>query len=79
MYTELKELEEEIGELNGLDDDMLDATGFGYKPSSNVGSFISASMLPAGLKEQMEFFKEMEASEVCRKSKCFILSNESNI
>jgi len=63
VEAELKELEEEIGELSGLDDDMLDATGFGYKPSSNVGSFISSSMLPAGLKEQMEFFKEMEASE----------------
>lgn len=60
---ELRELEEEIGELSGLDGELVDSTGFGYRPSYTFGSSISASIFPSGVKEQMEFFKEVEASE----------------
>lgn len=56
-------MEEEIGELGGLDEDLIDATGFGYKPKYSLGSSIAASVLPADFKAQLEFFKEVEASE----------------
>ena len=59
----MKELEEEIGELGGLDDEMLDATGFGYRPMQSFGSFIPASLVPSALREQLEFFKETETAE----------------
>lgn len=63
--ADLKEIEEEIGELGGLDD--LDLVGSGYGigatfNSQRFGSFVSFSALPAGWKEEMEFFKELETS-----------------
>ena len=52
MEAEIKELEEEIGELNGLDDDMVDCVGFGqsFQPTK-IGSFVSMSAIPADWKE----------------------------
>ena len=60
--AEMKELEEEIGELSGLDDDMVDCVGFGqsFQPTK-IGSFVSMSLIPADWKEEMEFFKELES------------------
>ena len=59
----MKELEDEIGELGGLDDEMLDATGFGYRPVQSFGSFIPASLVPSALREQLEFFKDADTAE----------------
>ena len=61
LEAEIKELEEEIGELNGLDEDLIDAVGFGqsFQPTK-IGSFVSMSAIPADWKEEMEFFKELE-------------------
>ena len=57
----MKELEEEIGELNGMDDDMIDCVGFGSSThSQRVGSFVSMSSLPAEWREDMEFFKDLD-------------------
>ena len=48
MEAEMKELEEEIGELGGMDDDMIDCVGFGSSThTQRVGSFVSMSSLPA--------------------------------
>ena len=48
MEAEAKELEEEIGELGGMDDDMIDCVGFGSSThTQRVGSFVSMSSLPA--------------------------------
>jgi hypothetical protein len=44
METELKELEDEIGELSGLDDELADSMGFGSAVSMNskgFGAYIS--------------------------------------
>jgi len=63
METEIKELEEEIGELNGLDEELVDAVGFGqsFQPTK-IGSFVSMSAIPADWKEEMDFFKELEVT-----------------
>ena len=64
MEAEMKELEEEIGELNGMDDDMVDCVGFGSSThTQRVGSFVSMSTLPAEWREQMEFFKDLETTD----------------
>jgi len=66
LEAEIKELEEEIGELDGLDYDMIDAVGFSGGLSTNkkkVGSFVGAMVLPAEWKEELEFFKELETLE----------------
>ena len=66
LEAEIKELEEEIGELDGLDYDMIDAVGFSGGVSTNkkkVGSFVGAMVLPAEWKEELEFFKELETLE----------------
>jgi len=68
--AEMKELEEEIGELMGLDDDMSSGIGFGSTTSlssKKVGQFVSLSSLPAEWKAEMEFFKELEKAEGDRK------------
>ena len=63
--AEAKELAEEIGELDGLDEFMVDSLGFGLPNASNkrVGSFVGASLLPPEWKAEMEFFKEKEDLE----------------
>ena len=60
---ERKELEEELGELMGLDeeDDYIDM-GSKYNVRK-MGSFISPDSIPAEWRSQMEFFKELEAHE----------------
>jgi hypothetical protein len=65
----MKELEDEIGELSGLDEDMIDAPGFGTTLSSTFGSFIGQNNFPVEWKDQMDFFKEIEASETLIKTK----------
>ena len=64
---ELKELEEEIGELSGLDEDLVDTMGFG-EPFNNMrlGSFVRAASLPAEWRDEMEFFKDLASSENTR-------------
>jgi hypothetical protein len=66
---ELKELEEEIGELSGLDEDLVDTMGFG-EPFNNMrlGSFVSASSLPTAWREGMGFFEDFASSEHARVS-----------
>ena len=63
LEAEIKELEEEIGELNGLDEELIDAVGFGqsFQPTK-IGSFVSMSAIPADWKEEMDFFKELEVT-----------------
>jgi len=66
VEKELEELAEEIGELNGLDEDMTEPDRFGLKnPSqrSKFGSFVSLKSLPNEWKEEMDFFKQLEISE----------------
>jgi hypothetical protein len=63
--AEQKELEDEIGELSGLDEEMLEDSiglGYGYK-HNRAGSFISLSSLPDDWKSQLEFIKDLEAEE----------------
>lgn len=61
--AEAKELEEEIGELNGLDDDLGDF-GLGSKfYGGSIGITLSSLSLPEEWKSQLEFFKELETSE----------------
>lgn len=67
--AELKELEEEIGELSGLDDDLVDPLGFGTSFNSNrFGSFVSSASLPASWKTEMDFFKELDNYETTKTS-----------
>jgi len=46
---ELKELADDIGELNGLDEDIIDALGFGAGtfPTNKFGTFVNKDQLPA--------------------------------
>jgi hypothetical protein len=63
LEAEIKEMEEEIGELNGLDEEMDNGGTFGFSSTFNpkrFGSFVSYSSLPAGWKEELEFFKDLE-------------------
>ncbi len=63
LEAEIKEMEEEIGELNGLDEEMDNGGTFGISSTFNpkrFGSFVSYSSLPAGWKEELEFFKDLE-------------------
>jgi predicted RNA-binding protein with RPS1 domain len=64
---ELKELEEEIGELSGLDEDLVDTMGFG-EPFNNMrlGSFVPASSLPAAWRDEIGFFEDLASSEDAR-------------
>eukprot|EP00596_Hydrurales_sp_CCMP1899_P000474 CAMPEP_0119039820 /NCGR_PEP_ID=MMETSP1177-20130426/9488_1 /TAXON_ID=2985 /ORGANISM="Ochromonas sp, Strain CCMP1899" /LENGTH=553 /DNA_ID=CAMNT_0007004159 /DNA_START=179 /DNA_END=1840 /DNA_ORIENTATION=- len=75
MEAEMKELEEEIGELGGMDDDMVDCVGFGSSShTQRVGSFVSMAgqktfaSLPAEWKEEMDFFKELETTDTSKMS-----------
>lgn len=60
---ELKELDEEIGELKGLDDDLFDSIGAGSIFSNRVGNFVNMASLPADWQKELEFFKEAETAE----------------
>eukprot|EP01041_Mallomonas_annulata_P005256 gene5256-10513_t len=62
MEQELAELEEEIGELEGLDDDMTDSLGFGVPfTGSSLGLQVDRNMMPAGWGAEMDFFKEFDS------------------
>mmetsp|Transcript_17708 Transcript_17708/g.39265 ORF Transcript_17708/g.39265 Transcript_17708/m.39265 type:complete len:590 (-) Transcript_17708:154-1923(-) len=66
VEMDLKELAEEIGELDGLDDELLEADRFATSsPSSKArfGSFVSAAILPAGWRDEMDFFKQLDSAE----------------
>lgn len=69
VELDLKEIEEEIGELGGLDQDLIsDPIGFGVTSEkgsarSRAGSFISLSSLPEEWKSQISFLKELETEE----------------
>lgn len=64
LEAEIEELREEIGELEGMDEDMDDSLGFGLKFNRGTfGGFVSKSILPAGWAEEMEFFREKETYE----------------
>ena len=59
-----KELDEEIGELSGLDADMIDSIGFGSEYKRNkVGAFVSLNALPEEWKNQLNFIKELDTEE----------------
>jgi hypothetical protein len=69
MEIEAKELADEIGELAGMDDDMMEGQqlGFGTFPANRkVGSFVSASQIPDSWKSEMTFFKDAEAVDSAR-------------
>jgi hypothetical protein len=69
LEAEIKELEEEIGELNGLDEEVFDTTAFGMNfAPSKLGSFVSVAGLPADWKNDLEFFKEAEAAETAKRA-----------
>jgi len=59
---ELKELADDIGELNGLDEDIIDALGFGAGtfPTNKFGTFVNKDQLPAEWQTELEFFKDLE-------------------
>jgi len=72
METEMKELEEEIGELSGLDDELIDSMGFGTSISLNskgFGAYISNQVVPESWKSELGFFKEVEANESERQTR----------
>ena len=61
--AELKELEEEIGELSGLDDELVDSLGFGTTLNTKrFGSFVPIDSLPDAWKKDMSFFRDTEVS-----------------
>lgn len=62
--AEMKELEEEIGELNGLDEDIVDYSlgSVGYKGALKVGSSVSWSVFPPQMKQDMEYFKDISVT-----------------
>ena len=71
--AELKELEEEIGELIGLDDDMIEMgslTSASFQQAyqqRRVGSFVSMNAMPDAWKAEIDFFqqsKEVEENKI---------------
>jgi predicted RNA-binding protein with RPS1 domain len=61
---DLKEQDEEIGELSGLDNDMIDSIGFGTEYKRNkLGAFVSLNSLPEEWKNQLNFIKELDTEE----------------
>jgi len=66
VEKDLEELAEEIGELDGLDLDLIEPDRFGVKDptqKARFGSFVSLKSLPIEWKEDMDFFKQLEISE----------------
>lgn len=61
LEKEFQELKEEIGELEGLDDDLVTDT-LTTGSAQNFGSYVSMSALPADWREQMEYCREAETS-----------------
>ena len=67
---EVEEINDEIGELQGLENELLDSLGMTRDSSENelFGSFVSTSSLPADWKEQIAFFNDFEQIESSAKS-----------
>lgn len=65
LDKELKELADEIGELSGLDEEMIDAAGYGMTMDSkpDFGAFVALDSLPEEWKKEMEFFKQLSVTE----------------
>merc|ERR1712070_874869 len=64
LEKEFAELKEDIGELEGLDDDLLDSFDIGMDfqaPLKTFGSFVSMSTLPTDWKSEIEFVKEVDS------------------
>lgn len=67
---EQKELDDEIGELGGLHEEMVDAAGYGSDVNfKKFGSFVSRATLPTDWKNQMDYFKEFEETEIAISAK----------
>jgi len=63
LEKEYAELKEEIGELEGLDDELIDSFDIGMDygaPLKAFGSFVSMSTLPLDWKSEMTFVKETD-------------------
>lgn len=65
MEIEMRELANDIGELNGLDEEIVDTLGFGagILPTKQLGSFVTKSSLPDEWIDELEFFKDLENGE----------------
>jgi len=64
MEQELAELAEEIGELEGLDDELTDSLGFGVEyTGSSFGLHVSKSKMPESWGEQMEYFSLKDTAD----------------
>ena len=72
--ADLKEMEEEIGELSGLDEDLLDSDGMGalgagganFRMSSNaarIGNYVSGTTMPKEWSDKIDFFKDVFSAE----------------
>ena len=62
--AELKELEEEIGELSGLDDELIDSLGFGAILNTKMfGNSVPFDDLPAEWKKELSFFADTQTIE----------------
>jgi len=72
--ADMKELDEEIGELGGLDEDLIDSDGMGafgagareFRMSgtaARLGSHITSASLPSGWQDKIEFFKDVLTAE----------------
>jgi predicted RNA-binding protein with RPS1 domain len=61
LENELKGLAEEIGELEGIDDDVVDALGFGTPlETRKLGAFVPSASLPQEWVNELEFYKEFD-------------------
>eukprot|EP00595_Chromulina_sp_UTEXLB2642_P000156 CAMPEP_0196761602 /NCGR_PEP_ID=MMETSP1095-20130614/903_1 /TAXON_ID=96789 ORGANISM="Chromulina nebulosa, Strain UTEXLB2642" /NCGR_SAMPLE_ID=MMETSP1095 /ASSEMBLY_ACC=CAM_ASM_000446 /LENGTH=367 /DNA_ID=CAMNT_0042111387 /DNA_START=694 /DNA_END=1797 /DNA_ORIENTATION=- len=65
---ELQELEDDIGELNGLDDELITDIGFENKFRTSIGSHIALASLPTEWKEELEYFNEIQNIESTKAS-----------
>lgn len=61
LEAEIKELEEEIGDLMGLDEELGDPLGL--TTGKRLGSFISLSSLPEEWRQQVEGLKEVSVPD----------------
>jgi len=76
---EQKELDEEIGELKGLDEDLIDSDGMGalgagaaeFRVATTVarlGNYISTAAVPKDWSEKIAFFKDVTTAETTKVS-----------
>ena len=76
---DMKEMDEEIGELKGLDEDLLDSDGMGAlgagaaefriaSSTARLGNFISNAAVPKAWTDKIEFFKDVSSAETTKVS-----------